>query len=225
MAVLPWTDSVIVLYRLWGLLSIGLAPNSKSTSLSISKQCGSYWSFCEPTGEKVLTVHHMESNLNKLLFEPFLFFPIAFLRYQFLGLPFPSEPILQISGMVPDNWAVTLKGYALQGKAKAGIMNQAKALWKSVKQLSVLIPACPLGWGCHFQTQMAYLIITLTKTNIAGLSNGERNSLLRKNKLQYSPCLCFYNIQGTTASAMEGMSLYKTQYMGGLLMVHLWSSL
>ena len=36
---------------------------------------------------------------------------------------------------LPNNPALILKGRALQDKAKAGIINQTKALWKSVKQL------------------------------------------------------------------------------------------
>lgn len=124
----------------------------------------------------------MENNLKELLFKPFLFSSIAFFNYQLLGLHFPSEPILQISVIVPNNPALILKGRALQDKAKAGIINQTKALWKSVKQLFYQANM-PVGVRTSSPTQMAYLIIHLTKTNISDSGDGERNSLLMKIKL------------------------------------------
>ena len=103
-------------------------------------------------------------------------------NYQLLGLHFPSEPILQISVIIPNNPALILKGRALQDKAKAGIINQTKALWKSVKQLFYQANM-PVVVRTSSPTQMAYLIIHLTKTNISHLGDGERNSLLMKIKL------------------------------------------
>jgi len=112
----------------------------------------------------------------------FIFFHRFFFNYQLLGLHFPSEPTLQISVIVPNNPALILKGCALQDKAKAGIINQTKALWKSVKQLFYQANM-PVGVRTSSPIQMAYLIIHLTKANISDSGDGERNSLLMKIKL------------------------------------------
>ena len=61
----------------------------------------------------------------------------------------------------------------------------------------------PVGVRTSSPTQMAYLIINLTKTNVSGLGDGERN--------------CFYNMPSTIASVMEDMSFYKMKYVGDLL--------
>ena len=84
---------------------------------------------------------------------------------------YPSEPILQISVIIPNNPALILKGRALQDKAKAGIINQTKALWKSVKQLFYQANM-PVVVRTSSPTQMAYLIIHLTKTANPLVSSG-----------------------------------------------------
>lgn len=149
--------------NLWGLTQHRLSPYSKSTSLSISKQCRFYWKLCGHTRKRVITVYHVENNLKELLFKPFLFSSIALFNYQLLGLHFPSEPILQISVIVPNNPALILKGCALQDKAKAGIIYQTKALWKSIKQLSMVKPMCLLGWRHHPQPKWLIWLLTWQK--------------------------------------------------------------
>lgn len=79
----------------------------------------------------------------------------------------------------------------------------------------------PLGVKISSLIQMSYLIIHLTKTNISGSGNWGEKVSVKKKKKKLSLCVCFNNIQGTKASAMEDMILYKIQYVEDLVMMYL----
>lgn len=129
-----WADTVTVWYRLRGLTRHRFSPKEQIHSIKHWQAVSILLKLCEQTGERVRNADHMEIDLNKPLFEPFYFLPQPFFNtsHQVFLSHQKKNPILQISAIVPNNSTVTPTWCALQNEAKAGIINEAKVLRKSL---------------------------------------------------------------------------------------------
>lgn len=124
----------------WGLTQHRLSPKLQIHSIKHLQTMQNLLKLCEQTGERVRTEGHMEIILNKLLFET-LYFPLQpfFDTNHWTSLSLRTHSPNHCSKQFKSS-----KWCALPSEAKTGIINKDKVLWKSVKQLSVVIPTVPL---------------------------------------------------------------------------------